>query len=148
MRVLQFVFVKGSNNFFSIKIVHIICPQYSIFDLSQILPQTNLECNLLQKSFSSIINFKFRIFVIKMFAICVWFYINGLHFNCAMIFVIVFTNHIIYFINTHFLKLKSCIYKFVFKVLINLSATTDSPSLCAEYISVSFFSNYDFIDLL
>ena len=26
-----------------------------------------------------------------------------------------------------------------FKVLINLSATTDFPSLCAEYISVSFF---------
>ena len=99
--VLQFVFVKGSNNFFSIKIVHIICPQDSIFDLSQILPQTNLECNLLQKSFSNIINFKFRIFVIKMFAICVWFYINGLHFNCAMIFVIVFTNHIIYFIKIH-----------------------------------------------
>ena len=30
----------------------------------------------------------------------------------------------------------------------NLSATTDFPSLCNEYISLSFFSNHNLIDLL
>ena len=30
----------------------------------------------------------------------------------------------------------------------NLSATTDFPSLCAEFISIPFFSSHDFIDLL
>ena len=29
----------------------------------------------------------------------------------------------------------------------NLSATTDFPSLCDEYISKAFFSSHDFIDL-
>ena len=33
-------------------------------------------------------------------------------------------------------------------VLINLSSTTDFPSFCIEYISISFFSNHDFIELL
>ena len=36
----------------------------------------------------------------------------------------------------------------LFKVVTNLSATTDFPSLCVEYISLSYFSNHDFIDLL
>ena len=35
-----------------------------------------------------------------------------------------------------------------FKVLINLSTTTDFPSLCVEYISISLSCNHDFIDLL
>ena len=34
------------------------------------------------------------------------------------------------------------------KVLIDLSATADIPLLFVEYISLTFFSNYDFIDLL
>ena len=34
-----------------------------------------------------------------------------------------------------------------FKVLINLSAKVDFPSLCVEYNSTSFL-NYDFTDLL
>ena len=36
----------------------------------------------------------------------------------------------------------------LFKILINLLATTDYPSLCLEYMSISFFSSFDFIDLL
>ena len=36
----------------------------------------------------------------------------------------------------------------LFKALMNLSATTDFPSLCVEHISMSFFSSHDFIDLL
>ena len=36
----------------------------------------------------------------------------------------------------------------LFKVQINLSATTDFPSLCVEYIFMSFFSSHYFIDLL
>ena len=47
----------------------------------------------------------------------------------------------------HFLKLKSCIYKF-FKVLMNLSAITHFPSLCVEYTSISLFCKTHFIDLL
>ena len=35
-----------------------------------------------------------------------------------------------------------------FKVLINISATSDFPSLCVQYISVSLSCNHDFIDLL
>ena len=30
----------------------------------------------------------------------------------------------------------------------NLSEITDLPSLCVEYISISFFPDHDFIDLL
>ena len=30
----------------------------------------------------------------------------------------------------------------------NLSAITDLPSLCVEYIPMAFFSSYDFTDLL
>ena len=30
----------------------------------------------------------------------------------------------------------------------NLSATTDFPSLCVEYISIAFISGDDFINLL
>ena len=30
----------------------------------------------------------------------------------------------------------------------NISATTDFLSLCVEYISISFFSSHDIIDLL
>ena len=30
----------------------------------------------------------------------------------------------------------------------NLSAKTDFPSLCAQYISMLFFYSHDFIDLL
>ena len=37
---------------------------------------------------------------------------------------------------------------FSFMVLMNLSATTDFPSLCTEYISISFFYNHDLIELL
>ena len=39
-------------------------------------------------------------------------------------------------------------YILLFKVLINLSATADFPSLCVEYISISFFSSHDKIGLL
>ena len=35
-----------------------------------------------------------------------------------------------------------------FKVITNLSTTTDFPSLCVEYISMSIFTSHDFIDLL
>ena len=43
---------------------------------------------------------------------------------------------------------KSCICKYFLKALLNLSATTDFPSLCVEYISMSFLTSHDFIDLL
>ena len=33
-------------------------------------------------------------------------------------------------------------------VLMNLLAATDLPSLCVEYISISLFSDHNFIDLL
>ena len=54
-----------------------------------------------------------------------------------------------YFINVHVSGYWSHIFvNFVFKLLINLSATTNFFSLCAEYISISLFSNHDFIDQL
>ena len=37
---------------------------------------------------------------------------------------------------------------FSFKNLMNLSAVTDFPSLLIDYISISFYYNHDFIDLL
>ena len=39
-------------------------------------------------------------------------------------------------------------YALLFKVLINLSATTDLTSLFVEYISIAFLYTHDFIDLL
>ena len=46
------------------------------------------------------------------------------------------------------MKLKSGIYKFYFKALMNLSAITDFPSLCVECIFISLFCKNNFIDLL
>ena len=82
-------------------------------------------------------NFKFWTFLIILFIkvnTCAWLYINRLHFKCSICIVVFTKSHLIY----------QCIYK----VLINLSATTDFSLLCAEYISVAFFSSRDFICLL
>ena len=40
-----------------------------------------------------------------------------------------------------------CIIVSFFNVLVNLSATTDFPSLRVGYIIISFFSSHDFNDL-
>ena len=40
------------------------------------------------------------------------------------------------------------LYILFLKVLMNLSVTTDLPSLFVEYISIAFFSSHDFIDLV
>ena len=40
------------------------------------------------------------------------------------------------------------LYILVFKVLTNLSETTDFSSCCVEYISILLSCNQDFIDLL
>ena len=37
---------------------------------------------------------------------------------------------------------------YFFKVLINVSTTTESLSLCVKYIAISLSCNYDLIDLL
>ena len=104
--------------------------------------------------YSSIIsNFKFRTFLIIYLFIKVniyaWLYINRLLFNCSMIFISAFINYIILFINIHiFWYWSHMLIILFFKVLINLSTTTDFPSLCVKYISIAFFYGHDFIDLL
>ena len=67
------------------------------------------------------------------------------HFDCCEICIFVFMNYFMQHINGHTSWCQSCIL--FFKVLINLSATTDFILLCFEYISVSLSCNYDFNDL-
>ena len=50
--------------------------------------------------------------------------------------------YLFFYIEVMYLKI------LLFKVLTNLSATTDFLSLCVEYISMSFYSNHDFINTL
>ena len=74
--------------------------------------------------------------------ICTWFTSEGFIF-IVLWYVLLY----LLTISSNSSILKSYTYKF-YNVLINLVATTDFSSLCVEYISISFFSNYDFIDLL
>ena len=85
-------------------------------------------------------NYKFRIFIFIFFIkvnICASFYIGRLHFNGSMICMILFINYVIYFINIHFFDNELMYLSILFfKVLINLSPITDTPSLCVEYVSI------------
>ena len=133
-----------ANYFFSVKTIKSICPQSSIFNFS--ITKKFLQTNF---DFESKFRISFIIFFYKI-NICDLFYINRFHFNCAMIFIVVFlltiSSNLPIFT---FFILKSYIYKFYsFKVLINLSATANVLLLCVEKISIAFFSSHYFIDLL
>ena len=99
-----------------------------------------------------IISFKFRILIINFFIkinICIIFHINWLHLNSSMICIIVFIYYIIKFINIHVFDTEVMyLLILVLKVLVNLSATTNFPSLCIEYISISLSYNYFLKELL
>ena len=100
-----FVFVKYSNNFFAIRIINNICPQHSIFNffnhknIFRPIWSISFRKNIFICSYSNnISNFQFRIFFIIFLTrvkILLWFYINRLHFNCAMIWSVTFINDII-----------------------------------------------------
>ena len=79
---------------------------------------------------------------------CTWLYINKFHFDCAMICIVVNTNYTTLSIQTYFGIEVIYLEILFFKILINLSATTNFHPLCAEYISISLSWNQDFIDLL
>ena len=85
--------------------------------------------------YSNIItNFTFRIFIIifnNKVNIQTWLYISRLHFDCALIFTIMFINYIIWSISLYIFGNWSHVF---FEVLINPSATIDFPLLCTEYI--------------
>ena len=66
-----------------------------------------------------------------------------------MMYIVIFINcHLIdqytHFFDTEVIYLQILL----FKVLMNLSATADFPSLCVEYISIPLSCNHDFNDLL
>ena len=94
--LLQFILVKRSNNFFSIKIINNTCPRYIIltFLITKIFWPT---CSVTFRKYIFIFWYS-RIFIIDFFTrvnLCVWLYINKFHFNCVIICIIVFINYII-----------------------------------------------------
>ena len=101
---------------------------------------------------NDITNFKFRIVIINFFTrvnIYVWFRSRGFTFLALWyVLLYLFTMSLNISINTFFDIEAMYFYILFFKVLINLSATTNFSSLFVEYISIAFFSNNRFIDLL
>ena len=149
---LQFFFAKRSYNFFDFKITNNICPQSSFLIFCN---TKNVFRSIWNTAFCKnvfifwyyhmIADFKYRTFLIIFFIkvnIHAWIYIKRFHFNPSMICVVKFINYLSYKFFDNEVKI------LLFKVLINLSATTDFPSLSVKYISIAFFSNHDFIDLL
>ena len=156
---LVIVFHKCSNNFFAFKITNNTCPRHSVFDFFY---QKNFFRAVWNIVFCknvfifwcsyNITNFKFRIFIINFFSgvnECVWFYINRFHFNCSLIVLLDLLTISYNFSIYTFSDIEVIYLQVLFlNVLINISATTSLFSLCVEYISVAFSSNYGFIDLL
>ena len=108
-----------------------------------------------------ITSFKFTIIIINFFTkvnICIIFNINRFRFNCSVLFSLTgfrFNCFALYCYNrplyhlvyqyTHFLILKSGICRSCrFSDLINISATSDFPSLGGEYISMLLSFNHFF----
>ena len=96
--LLQFFFIKRSNNFFTIKITNNMCPRHSIFnlfthkDLFKFVWNKTFCKNVFIFWYSCIINnIKLRttifFFYIKV-NICTWLDINRLHFDCAICIVV------------------------------------------------------------
>ena len=104
-------FIKCSTNFFTIEIINNISPWNSIFSFFN---HKNFFRPIWSISFSKKVfilwysnmfaSFKFRIFIITFFNrvnICIIFNFNRLHFNCSLIYIVVFIYYIIQFINIH-----------------------------------------------
>ena len=151
------LFVKCSNNFFSIKIINNICPWHTSFvffnhkNFFRLIWIITFYRSIFIFLYSNIISFKFRIFILNFFTrvnICASFYINRLHVNCYMYYYIYILTISCTLSKQTFIETEVCIYNFVFKVLISLSATTDFHLLSVEYISIAFFCKNDLIDLL
>ena len=84
-----------------------------------------------------ITNIKFMVFIITL---CTCLDINMLHFECSGICIIVFTNYTIWLINMHIFNVGVIYLQILyFRVLINVSATTDFSSFQVEYISIHLF---------
>ena len=144
--LLQFFFIKCSNNFFTIKIINNICPWNCIFNFTN---NKNFFRPVWCVSFSKnifvfwnsyiIANNKLRIFIINLiFKIntCIVFNINRFHLNCSAVCIICTLIYTVFDIDVMYL------YILVFKVLINLSATIYFPSFCTEKISILLSFNY------
>ena len=155
---LQFLFIKSSNNFIPVKIINKISPWDSIFNFfnqkmffKPIWSVTFCKNIFIFWYSNNITNSKPRILINICVNICVWFYVNRFHFNENFnyhdMYCYIYLLYYLIYQYTHFLKLRSCIYK-SFEVLKNISATTDFPSLCMEYFSVEFILNHDFINFI
>ena len=80
---------------------------------------------------------KFKIFIINVFTIvniCIIFNINRFYLNSSMIWSFTLSSN--WSIYTFFEMAVICIKILLFKVLTNLSATTDFPSLFVEYVDM------------
>ena len=151
-------FVKCFNNFKTFKIT--LIPQNSIFNFCNhktfFKPIWNITFskNVFIFWYSYMItNFKFRIFFVILFYrnqyICLDLHQKVSFWMCSDINDWIFKLYYLIYWYTHYLILNSHACRFCsLRYLIYLSPTTDSPSLYAEYISIPFFSNHDFIDLL
>ena len=96
-----------------------------------------------------ITNFKFRIFLIIFFVkvnICAWLYINRLLIVQLFLYLLAMSSNLLIYT---FFDIEVMYFQILFfKVLANLSATTDFLSLYVEFASVSLSCNHDVIDLL
>ena len=97
-----------------------------------------------------VINFEFRIFIIMVntiFNIRLWLNISTIYIvPYVLLYLSTISSSLS--INTFFCITVICLYILLFKVLINLSATTYLSILFIEYISISLSCNHDFTNLL
>ena len=139
---LQCFFIKTSSNFFTIQVTNNTSPRNCIFNFTNI---KNFFWPIWGVSFSNnvfifwnsniVTNFKLRIFLMKIFIvfnIIIIRSVNRFCFNSSMNCVIVFTKLQTFWNSCYMFK------NLFFRVLINLSATPDFPSLHVEYISMLF----------
>ena len=151
--------MKRCNNFFAIRIANNICPRNNIFNFfyhknfaRSIWHVTFCKNVVVFQYFYMITNFKFKIFFIILFIkvnVSARLYINIYSFILIVLrylwlYLLTISSNLSIYILLHI----EVIYLQIlfFRVLINLSATTDCPSLCVDYISTSFFFYHDFIE--
>ena len=109
VRFLPLLFHKRSNNFITIKITNNVCQQISIFNFfnhknfftpvwNVIFCKNVFNFDILLWSPTLNLGSSFSFSLLKSIYVL---YISRLHFNCAMICIVVFIKYVSYFINIH-----------------------------------------------
>ena len=143
---MKFFFIKTFSNFFTIKVTNQVHETVFLILLTTKTSSDQFEVYPLAKMIlyfqnpNMITNFEFGIFFIRilvLFTIRIRCNVNWLHFYCSVNCAIVFINYIVQH-NNIFKTVVMNLKILFFNVLINLSATTDFPSLYVECISLLF----------